>query len=89
MVEMGLDDPSYDFGITSPTSKELAVFTQAQKSFSSPLMLRHFVPKRQLYIDMDSSQENSPGAHKNYADQSYLALPRSCQRRRLSTQSSS
>lgn len=49
--------------ITKPSLKELNAFHHLQKLFSRPTMLSHFLPKRQLYIDLDASKEFGFGAH--------------------------
>ena len=49
--------------LSTPTPKEFAAFHQLQQLFSSPTILTHYDPKRQLYIDMDSSKEGGHGAY--------------------------
>ena len=48
--------------ITEPTPAELASFEELQKALSSPTLLVHHNPARDLYIDVDSSKEFGMGA---------------------------
>ena len=49
--------------VITPTPRELQAFYYLQRMFSRPSILVHFNPKRQMYIDMDSSKEGGHGAY--------------------------